>query len=292
MGAKQKKALKKNLKKVSSQLPVSSDRKDAADFLPLEGGPGRKLPEEKPLVNKAAVLYIGRIRHGFYEKEMHAFFSQFGTIKRLRIARNKKLRVLNTGKSKHFGFIEFNDPEVAEVVADAMHGYLLFEHILQVHLIPPEHVHLKLWRGFNCQYKPLDWVEVECKRLNKVRTLEEHKKLMEKILKHDQKRRKRIEAASIDLRNSEIYSSSCHVGQTALGDLGGLCHACSKEDKVEIVPRVPIPPRGPPRGMNRPPGGPNRKTGKNGPDLTHFSAFKPPGGYPPSRCPRTAGPVG
>ncbi|KAH9739095.1 RRM domain-containing protein [Citrus sinensis] len=282
MGAKQKKALKKNLKKVSSQLPVSSDRKDAADFLPLEGGPGRKLPEEKPLVNKAAVLYIGRIRHGFYEKEMHAFFSQFGTIKRLRIARNKKLRVLNTGKSKHFGFIEFNDPEVAEVVADAMHGYLLFEHILQVHLIPPEHVHLKLWRGFNCQYKPLDWVEVECKRLNKVRTLEEHKKLMEKILKHDQKRRKRIEAASID----------CHVGQTALGDLGGLCHACSKEDKVEIVPRVPIPPRGPPRGMNRPPGGPNRKTGKNGPDLTHFSAFKPPGGYPPSRCPRTAGPVG
>ncbi|KAH9739094.1 RRM domain-containing protein [Citrus sinensis] len=289
MGAKQKKALKKNLKKVSSQLPVSSDRKDAADFLPLEGGPGRKLPEEKPLVNKAAVLYIGRIRHGFYEKEMHAFFSQFGTIKRLRIARNKKLR---TGKSKHFGFIEFNDPEVAEVVADAMHGYLLFEHILQVHLIPPEHVHLKLWRGFNCQYKPLDWVEVECKRLNKVRTLEEHKKLMEKILKHDQKRRKRIEAASIDLRNSEIYSSSCHVGQTALGDLGGLCHACSKEDKVEIVPRVPIPPRGPPRGMNRPPGGPNRKTGKNGPDLTHFSAFKPPGGYPPSRCPRTAGPVG
>ncbi|ESR43878.1 hypothetical protein CICLE_v10013752mg [Citrus x clementina] len=201
MGAKQKKALKKNLKKVSSQLPVSSDRKDAADFLPLEGGPGRKLPEEKPLVNKAAVLYIGRIPHGFYEKEMHAFFSQFGTIKRLRIARNKKLR---TGKSKHFGFIEFNDPEVAEVVADAMHGYLLFEHILQVHLIPPEHVHLKLWRGFNCQYKPLDWVEVECKRLNKVRTLEEHKKLMEKILKHDQKRRKRIEAASIEYECPEI----------------------------------------------------------------------------------------
>lgn len=37
---------------------------------PLEGGPGRKLAEEKPLVNKATVLYIGRIPHGFYEKEM------------------------------------------------------------------------------------------------------------------------------------------------------------------------------------------------------------------------------
>lgn len=31
-----------------------------------------------------------------------------------------------------------------------------------------------------------------------VRTLEERKKLMEKILKHDQKRRKKIEAASIE----------------------------------------------------------------------------------------------
>lgn len=37
---------------------------------PLEGGPGRKLPEQKPLEDKATVLYLGRIPHGFYEKEM------------------------------------------------------------------------------------------------------------------------------------------------------------------------------------------------------------------------------
>lgn len=37
---------------------------------PLEGGPGRKLPEQKPLENTATVLYIGRIPHGFYEDEM------------------------------------------------------------------------------------------------------------------------------------------------------------------------------------------------------------------------------
>ncbi|OMO98145.1 hypothetical protein COLO4_14104 [Corchorus olitorius] len=48
-----------------------------------------------------------------------------------------------TGKSKHYGFIEFKNPEVAEVVADCMHNYLLFEHLLQVHLIPLEHVHPK-----------------------------------------------------------------------------------------------------------------------------------------------------
>uniref|UniRef100_A0A2N9IC09 Uncharacterized protein n=1 Tax=Fagus sylvatica TaxID=28930 RepID=A0A2N9IC09_FAGSY len=68
MGFKAKKAMKKNLKKASSQL---SRKDEAPDFLPLEGGPGRKLPEQKPQSDdKATVLYLGRIPHGFYEKEM------------------------------------------------------------------------------------------------------------------------------------------------------------------------------------------------------------------------------
>nr|KYP31432.1 putative RNA-binding protein C1827.05c family [Cajanus cajan] len=101
MGAKAKKALKKNMKRASSSKPSQG-----ADFLPLEGGPARKLPEQKPLENTATVLYVGRIPHGFYEKEMEGYFGQFGTIKRLRISRNKR-----TGKSRHFGFIEFESPE-------------------------------------------------------------------------------------------------------------------------------------------------------------------------------------
>ncbi|KAA8534518.1 hypothetical protein F0562_032035, partial [Nyssa sinensis] len=199
MGAKAKKAVMKKLKKGSSQLSVSSRKHEAADFLPLEGGPGCKLPESKPAENTATILYIGRIPHGFYENEMEGFFKQFGAIKRLRIARNKK-----TGKSKHFGFIKFESPEVAKIVADCMHNYLLFEHLLQVYLIPSEHVHPKLWKGVNCWYKPLDWVQIECKRHNKERTLEEHKKLVGGIMKRDQKRRKRIEAAGIDYECPEI----------------------------------------------------------------------------------------
>jgi len=44
---------------------------------PLEGGPARKLAEQKPPENTATVLYVSRIPHGFYEKEMegaHGFF--------------------------------------------------------------------------------------------------------------------------------------------------------------------------------------------------------------------------
>ncbi|KAF7146887.1 hypothetical protein RHSIM_Rhsim03G0106100 [Rhododendron simsii] len=200
MGVKGKKAMVKRLKKGSSQLSAEkSGKNESADFLPLEGGPGRKLPKSEIQESSATVLYIGRIPHGFYENEMEAFFRQFGTIKRLRIARNKK-----TGKSKHFGFMEFESPEVAKIVAECMHNYLMFEHMLQVHLIPPERVHPKLWKGANRRKEPLDWVQMERKQHNKERTLEEHKKLVEGILKRDKRRRKKIEAAGIDYECPEI----------------------------------------------------------------------------------------
>ncbi|KAF5742567.1 RNA-binding (RRM/RBD/RNP motifs) family protein isoform 1 [Tripterygium wilfordii] len=197
------------LQKISTQLPVSSN-KESPHFSLLEGAPPRKL--QKPLENGDTVIYIGGIPHGFYETEMEgmqqtyaitvvatAYFSQFGKIKRLRIARNKK-----TVKSKHFGFIEFEAPGVAEIVADCMHNYLLFEHLLQVHVIPPEHVHPKLWRGYNYKRTPLDWGQIERKRQNKERTLDECKKLAENTLKRDRKRRKRIESAGIEYECPEI----------------------------------------------------------------------------------------
>lgn len=205
MGAKAKKSLKKKLSKPasSSQLSVSAQKKkEPSDFLPLEGGPGKKLPVEKPTEDVSKVVYIGRIPHGFYEKEMEGFFRQFGAIKRMRIARNKK-----TGKSKHYGFMEFEDPGVAKIVADTMNNYLLFEHLLQVHVVPLERIHPKLWKGFNFRYKPLDRVQIERKCLDKERTLDEQKKLVDKIMKRELKRQKRIEAAGIDYECPEIVGN-------------------------------------------------------------------------------------
>ncbi|KAL3649951.1 hypothetical protein CASFOL_006354 [Castilleja foliolosa] len=198
MGAKaKKKAITKTLKKASAQLSASKDA--TSDFLPLEGGPARNLPRTEDRENEATVLYIGRIPHGFYENEMEAFFKQFGTIKRLRIAKNRK-----TGKSKHFGFLEFESPEVAKVVEECMHNYLMYEHLLQVQIVPPERVHPKIWKGVNRGYKPIDWVQIERKRQDKERTLEQQNKLVAGIQKRDQKRRKRIEAAGIDYECPEI----------------------------------------------------------------------------------------
>ena len=41
---------------------------------------------------KSGVVYIGHLPHGFYEEELKGYFSQFGSINKVRVARNKKVR--------------------------------------------------------------------------------------------------------------------------------------------------------------------------------------------------------
>ncbi|XP_062196726.1 uncharacterized protein LOC133899702 [Phragmites australis] len=191
MGMREK---KRNQRRVLARRTAAPRPGEGKDFLPLEGEPGKRIRKEQPEApeNTATVLYIGHIPHGFYEDQIQGFFQQFGTVKRLRVARNRK-----TGKSKHYGFIEFEKPDVAKVVADEINNYLLFEHTLQLTLVPPERVHPKLWKGVRRGFIPIDRVAIERKRHNKDKTLEEHKKMVEVIVKRDQKRRKRIKAAGI-----------------------------------------------------------------------------------------------
>ncbi|CAN6678401.1 unnamed protein product [Malus baccata var. baccata] len=61
-----------------------------------------------------------------------------------------------------------------------------------------------LWKGFNYRVRPVNWVQIERKRHDKERTVEELKKLTVKIMKRDLKRQKKIEAAGIDYKCPEI----------------------------------------------------------------------------------------
>lgn len=79
---------------------------------------------------------------------MKKYFSQFGTVRRLRLSRNKK-----TGASKHYAFVEFANSEVADIVAKTMHNYLMFGHILQCRVVPQEQVHPELFKGSNERFK-------------------------------------------------------------------------------------------------------------------------------------------
>lgn len=91
---------------------------------------------------------------------MRAYFSQFGTITRLRLSRNRK-----TGRSKHYAFIEFESSEVAKIVADTMDKYLLFGHILKCKFAAPEELHPEVWKGANKRFKTVPWNKIEGRKL-------------------------------------------------------------------------------------------------------------------------------
>lgn len=47
--------------------------------------------DDSEVVMKPGAIYLGHIPHGFYEKEMRGYFSQFGKVTRLRLFRSKKV---------------------------------------------------------------------------------------------------------------------------------------------------------------------------------------------------------
>ena len=58
--------------------------------------------------------------------------------------------------------------QVARIVADAMHGYLLFGQVLQVKLVPPQKVHPRTFIGANKKFKIVPWKKLDRARHNKV----------------------------------------------------------------------------------------------------------------------------
>lgn len=140
----------------------------------------------------STVIYLGRIPHGFYEKQMMGFFKQFGVVRRLRISRNKR-----TGKSKHYAFLQFEEPEVAEVVARTMDGYRLFDHTLSCHLVPAHAVHERLFVGANKTFKPVPWVALARKEHNAEKSYEQTLALNKRLVKKEQAKRKALAALGI-----------------------------------------------------------------------------------------------
>ena len=80
----------------ASAEPLTKKQKTDAKFMAkrraLQQGPESF---GEPAGPDGAVVYLGHIPHGFYEEQMRSFFGQFGTVCRLRLARNTKARPSN-----------------------------------------------------------------------------------------------------------------------------------------------------------------------------------------------------
>ncbi|XP_056293493.1 MKI67 FHA domain-interacting nucleolar phosphoprotein [Pseudoliparis swirei] len=137
------------------------------------------------------VIYVGHLPRGLFEPQLKSYFEQFGKVLRLRLSRSKK-----TGGSKGYAFIEFECDEVAKIVADTMHNYLMGERLIKCQIIPPEKVHEKLFLHSERKFKRPSFPAVA--RYNKTRTEEELTKMKDKLLRKEAKLRKRLAAHGID----------------------------------------------------------------------------------------------
>lgn len=138
------------------------------------------------------VIYMGCLPHGFYEDQLKGYLSQFGDVTRLRISRNKK-----TGRSKHYGFVEFDSASVAQIVAETMDNYLLMGHILKCKIVPKEKVHPELWVGANKKWKVIPRDQIVRKEHNKPRTQENMRKAEKRLIQRENERKRKLAEVGI-----------------------------------------------------------------------------------------------
>ncbi|KAM9254077.1 LOW QUALITY PROTEIN: MKI67 FHA domain-interacting nucleolar phosphoprotein-like [Dugong dugon] len=155
-------------------------RRKQKQKLKRQGTQEAELPEsQKQEKLTPGVLYVGHIPQGLFEPQLKAYFSQFGTVTRLKLSRSKK-----TGNSKGYAFVEFESDDVAKIVAETMNSYLSGERLLKCDFMPPEKVHEELFKDWDVPFSKPSLPPV--KRYNKKRTLPE-KLRMEKQFKNKEK---------------------------------------------------------------------------------------------------------
>ncbi|CCE61967.1 hypothetical protein TPHA_0B02950 [Tetrapisispora phaffii CBS 4417] len=103
-----------NIKKLTPKTKTKDNSKKATDMY-------------------SGIIYISRLPKGFHERQLSKYFSQFGDLKQVKLARNKK-----TGNSRHYGFIEFVNKDDAKIAQESMNNYLVLGHLLKVVLMPKD----------------------------------------------------------------------------------------------------------------------------------------------------------
>lgn len=128
---------KKNVPKVTTPAPVAVETPVTVDppSETTQTENGTVKTKRKGFSTDRAVVYIHSLPHGFYEKELHKYMRQFGTVTRIKLVRSPK-----TGGSCGFAFVEFKYEEVARIVAETMNNYLMFDRLVKCEVLDPKKI--------------------------------------------------------------------------------------------------------------------------------------------------------
>ena len=79
-----------------------------------------------------------------------------------------------------------------------MNGYHLFDHVLVSHIVPTNKIHATMFKGANKVFRPVPWAFLAKKQHNKKRSKVECQRVVTRLCKKEQKKRKRLKELGID----------------------------------------------------------------------------------------------
>lgn len=173
------------------KLPSSKD--DAAVRARLSKLEARRKAQPAAQRVERAVLYVGHLPKHFTETPLRSYLSQFGTITRLRLSRNKK-----TGASKHYAFVEFADEEVARIVQETMDNYLIMGQLLRVKPLSREQIHPKMWVGANRTFRKIPEGRRAREQHDGPKSSEGKERAERKLLQRQERKRQALKEAGIE----------------------------------------------------------------------------------------------
>jgi len=192
-------SVKEKVKVKRKDFKIKPEKREK-QFIPLDDTVKERKPRKpknKYLENRGIVL-LRNIPHGFYEKQMQAYFSQFGIVTNLKLNRSKR-----SGNSKGTAFIEFQYEDVAKIVCETMHNYLMFNSILKCHLLDKETNGFRLFRNkIDPLRPPMKVANQRIVALHNARigTKKTHDSKAEKTKKRMNRFNKKMESLGIDYR--------------------------------------------------------------------------------------------
>ena len=140
---------------------------------------------------KQSVIHISRLPHEYTERELRAFFGQFGKILKLRLSRSPK-----TARSRGYGYIQFELPEVARIAAEATNNYFIAGRPIRVEVMNPEAVLPGLFLG--AHHKLVDPMKRRAAVVRKGHNKMTHAISTTRVLKRDTARTAKLAAAGVE----------------------------------------------------------------------------------------------
>ena len=141
--------------------------------------------------NKQAVLKVGGLPSEFSEKEVRAFFAQFGTIRKMRLSRSTR-----TARSRCFAFVQMELPEVAAIAAEATNNYFIGGKPISVVVMSPESVMPSTFKG--CNKKFVDRRLAQGAEIRKSHNKFTHSSFDDSKLKKDEARKAKLASAGVE----------------------------------------------------------------------------------------------